>query len=163
MAETKPGGRIRDIPREHRGAHPRRIRAGSIQTVSPSALPFGLEQTGITLQERINDPALVNIPMGASLSTGPITQDGTYTIGAPDRSAFRFDRTEPKIDGQLISRHGRLWLKDKEGNLTEPPEELLKYGWANTRKTHLLLPGNFRGADSARTLPNFDLEDWLFE
>ncbi len=163
MGENRPGGRIRDIPREHRDAHPRRTRAGSIQTISPSAPSFDLEQTGITRQERINDPALVDLPMGASLSTGPITQDGIYTIGAPESSAFRFDQVDPRVDGKLISRHGKLWLKNGQGNLVEPPDDLRMYGWANTRKTHRLLPAHFIGADSAKSLPNFDKEEWVIE
>jgi hypothetical protein len=115
------------------------------------------------IPEQEQDPALFDLPKGTSLSTGPITQDGRYTIGAPDNSAFRFDQTEPRVDGKLISRHGKLWLKDQDGKLIDPPEHLRMYGWANTRKTHRLLPAHFNGADSAKPLPNFKVEDWVIE
>ena len=136
------------------------------QDARPIAAPLfdeKIQTEGRQAAEEVPDPSLFDLPTGASLSTGPYTQEGILRIGAPENSAFGFDQTDPRIDGSLISRHGKLWIKDADGRLIEPPEQLRMYGWANTRKNHRLLPQHFRGADSAKRLPNFEREDWMFE
>lgn len=110
------------------------------------------------------DPALFDLPKGVSLSTGPYTQDGIYITGAPEHSAFRFFQTAPRVEGRLISRHGKLFIRQEDGTLTEPPPELKLYSWVTTTKTHRLLPKHFNGADSAKPLPNLGkTEDWHYE
>lgn len=167
MAELAPGGKKRDVPLNHKGDYMPQSqidRLAGQTSVAPFTSPTS-EMDSIFSQksEKVQDPSLLDIPERAALSTGPYTQDGIYIIGAPKNSAFKFDETSPRVEGKLISRHGKLWIKDENGNLTEPPENLLMYGWITTRKTHRLLPKHFIGADSAKPLPNFEVETWVIE
>jgi hypothetical protein len=167
MAEFTPGGRKSRIPNQHKGDYmpSSQIERLSGQKTTEATVTKTPETDSIFSQipEKINDPFLVDLPEGAAISTGPYTQDGIYIIGAPKNTTFKFDQTIPNVDGKLISRHGKLWIKNENGELAEPPEHLKMFGWATTRKTYRLLPTHFNGADSAKPLPNFKIEEWVFE
>lgn len=113
--------------------------------------------------EQPKDPALLDLPTGVAISTGPYTQDGIYTIGAPEGSSFRLNLlSAPRVEGRYVSRDGTLFIKGEDGQLQEPPPQYKMFHWITTEKGRLL-PAHFRGANSAPNIPNFDKEKFVFE
>ena len=111
--------------------------------------------------EKKTDPTLDDVPPGASLSSGPYAQAGVLRMGAPDHAAFKQYGLPPTVEGRIISRFGKLWIKTEDGHLVEPTLEYGSLNHMNTRKNYRLLPRHFKGADSAK--PFMDPEKEVFE